>query len=307
VATSEALDTLSTEDINPRTTDIDQLSTLEMLRRINEEDVLVPKAVAHELEIVAAVVDQVVAALQAGGRLIYVGSGTSGRLGVLDAAECPPTYGSPPWQIQAVLAGGADAMTRAVENAEDDEAAAERAMDALQLGRQDVVLGIASSGRTPFVTGALARARACGATTVALVANAAGPVAEVADWVIAPRTGPEVIAGSTRMKAGTAQKLVLNMISTAAMVRLGHTYGNLMVDMHPRNDKLRLRSRRIVMQATGCDQQTASATLEAATGEIKTAIVMLLAEIAPAEARARLARAHGMVRQALADRGSGSI
>jgi N-acetylmuramic acid 6-phosphate etherase len=301
VATSDALSTVLTEDVNPRTADIDQLSTLEMLRRISEEDALVPGAVARELEIVAAVVDRVVAALREDGRLIYVGSGTSGRLGMLDAAECPPTYGSPPWQIRAVLAGGAEAMTQAVENAEDDGLAGERAMDALQVGAHDVVLGIASSGRTPFVAGALAQARARGAATVALVANAGGPVAAVADWVIAPQTGPEVIAGSTRMKAGTAQKLVLNMISTATMVQLGRTHGNLMVDMRPRNDKLRLRSRRIVMQATGCDPQTAARVLDAAAGEIKTAIVMLLAGISAADARGRLAQAHGVVRYALAE------
>ncbi len=167
MATSDALSTVSTEDVNPRTADIDQLSTLEMLRRINEEDALVPGAVARELEIVAAVVDRVVAALREDGRLIYVGSGTSGRLGMLDAAECPPTYGSPPWQIQAVLAGGAEAMIRAVENAEDDGLAGERAIDALQVGAHDVVLGIASSWRTPFVAGALTQARARGAATVA--------------------------------------------------------------------------------------------------------------------------------------------
>lgn len=296
---SENPNGLSTEDVNPRTVDIDQLETIEILRRINDEDALVAPAVTRELESVAVVVEAVVQALRAGGRLIYVGSGTSGRLGVLDAAECPPTYGIDPRQVQAVLAGGAAAMTTSIEDAEDDAVAGAQAMLALAVGPQDVVLGIASSGRTPFVVGALEHARACGARTAALVANPQGPVAAAAEWVIVPWTGPEVITGSTRMKAGTAQKLILNMISTTAMIRLGHTYGNLMVDMQPRNDKLRIRAQHIVALATGCDPSIAAATLDAANGEIKTAILMLLCDMPAAEARERLAQANGVVRDAL--------
>lgn len=292
---------VTTEDINPRTVDIDLVSTAEMLRRINAEDARVAEAVGRELVSVEAVVERVVAALTAGGRLIYVGAGTSGRLGVLDAAECPPTYGTDPRQVQAVLAGGPVAMTRSVEAAEDDEEQGAGAVETLGVGTRDVVLGIASSGRTPYVVGALRRARARGSYTAALVGNADGPVAAMAHVVIAPRTGPEVVAGSTRLKAGTAQKLVLNMISTAVMIRMGHTLGNLMVDMRATNTKLRARAQRIVVHATGRAANDVARALGDADGEVKTAIVMLRADIGADEARYRLARAHGVVRGALVD------
>jgi N-acetylmuramic acid 6-phosphate etherase len=291
----------STEDVNPRTTDIDRLSTLEILKRINDEDATVAGAVARELVTIAAVVDRVVDSFGRGGRLIYAGSGTSGRLAVLDAAECPPTYGTPPRQVLALLAGAPEALTASVEDAEDDEAQGARAVRDLGVDGRDMVVGIASSGRTPYVVGALRQARALGAGTAALVANRHGPVAAVAELVIAPDTGPEVIAGSTRMKAGTAQKLVLNMISTAAMVRTGRTFGNLMVDLQPRNNKLRARARRIVMLAAQCDPEAAEEALVAAGGEVKTAILMLLGSMQAAEARERLARAQGIVRRALDD------
>ena len=290
---------LSTEEVNPRTVDIDRLPTLEILQRINAEDATVAEAVARELPIIAAVVDRVVDAFAQGGRLIYVGSGTSGRLGVLDAAECPPTYGTHPQQVQALLAGAPMAMTASVEDAEDDEAAGARAVRDVGVDGRDVVLGIASSGGTPYVVGALREARSCGATVAALVANPDGDVAAAAEFVIAPHTGTEVIAGSTRMKAGTAQKLVLNMISTAAMIRTGRTFGNLMVDMKPRNSKLRTRARRIVMLAAQCDEETAANALSAADGEVKTAILMLLAGLQAAEARDKLASASGVIRRAL--------
>ena len=290
---------LSTEDVNPRTVDIDRLSTQDILRCINDEDATVAGAVAHELPAIAAIVDRIVAALDQGGRLIYVGSGTSGRLGVLDAVECPPTYGVSPQRVVALLAGGPAAMTLSVEGAEDDEVQGARAVRDLGVSERDVVLGIASSGRTPYVAGALREAHVLGAGTAALVANAGGAVAAAADIVIAPDTGPEVIAGSTRMKAGTAQKLVLNMISTAAMIRTGHTFGNLMVDLQPRNSKLRARARRIVMLAAQCDPAGAEAALAAADGEVKTAILSLLSGVAAAEARSRLTTSRGVIRRAL--------
>jgi N-acetylmuramic acid 6-phosphate etherase len=289
-----------TEARNPRTADVDALPTGDILRLINQEDATVAAAVARELPAIEAVVERVVAAFRAGGRLIYVGAGTSGRLGALDAAECPPTYSTDPRQVQALLAGGPIAMTTSVEAAEDDEQQGAREIDALGADSHDVVLGIAASGRTPYVVGALRRARARGATGVALVGNRQGPLAESAELVIAPDTGPEVIAGSTRMKAGTAQKMVLNMISTAVMIRTGHTYGNLMVDVKASNRKLRERARRIVAEATGADDATVAQALGDAAGEVKTAIVMLLAGASVAQARERLARAEGVVRRALA-------
>ena len=290
---------MTTEDRHPHTVDIDTLPMSQILRRINAEDATVAPAVARELPAIEVVVDRVVDAFRAGGRLIYVGAGTSGRLGVLDASECPPTFSTNPHQVQAVLAGAPAALTRSVEGAEDDEAQGAREVDALAVDGRDVVLGIAASGRTPYVVGALRRARERGATAAALVANPDGPVAATAELVIAPRTGPEVIAGSTRMKAGTAQKMVLNMISTAAMIRTGHTYSNLMVNVQATNSKLRERARRIVAQATGVDAETAARTLAEADGQVKTAIIMLLAGVPAAEARERLARAGGIVRQAL--------
>ena len=296
---SDRPDGMSTEDVNPRTIGIDQLPTIEILRLINAEDALVAGAVARELPAITAVVERVVAAFKEGGRLIYAGSGTSGRLAVLDAAECPPTYGTPPWQVQALLAGAPTSLTSSVEDVEDDEAQGARAVADLRVDGRDVVLGVASSGRTPYVVGALRAARGLGACTAALVGNPAGPVAAEADLVIAPQTGPEVIAGSTRMKAGTAQKLVLNMISTAAMIRTGHTYGNLMVDMQPRNSKLRARAQRIVAQATECDLATAGRALDAAGGEVKTAVLMVLTGATAPEARIRIAGAGGVLRNAL--------
>lgn len=296
---SDRPDGMSTEDVNPHTIGIDQLPTIEILRLINAEDALVAGAVARELPAIASVVERVVAAFNKGGRLIYAGSGTSGRLAVLDAAECPPTYGTPIWKVQALLAGAPASLTSSVEDVEDDEVKGARAVADLRVDGRDVVLGIASSGRTPYVVGALRAARGLGASTAALVGNATGPVAAEAELVIAPRTGPEVIAGSTRMKAGTAQKLVLNMISTAAMIRTGHTYGNLMVDMQPRNSKLRARAKRIVAQAAECDLATAGRALDAAGGEVKTAVLMVLTGTTAPEARARIASAGGVLRRAI--------
>ncbi|MGH2410226.1 MAG: N-acetylmuramic acid 6-phosphate etherase, partial [Chloroflexota bacterium] len=269
------------------------------LHLINEEDQGVPRAVARVLPAIEAVVEKVVAALNAGGRLLYVGAVTSGRLATLDAAECPPTYGIDPQRIQAIMAGGPGAMTESVEGAEDDAGQGARDIDALAVGERDVVLGIAASGRTPYVVGALNRARELGACPAALVGNPRGPVAEAADLVIAHDTGPEVVAGSTRMKAGTAQKMILTMISTAAMIRTGRTYGNLMVYMRISNSKLRRRAIRMVSQATGANEETARDALTTAEGQIPTAIVMIETGLSPTQARERLAQAGGMVRKAL--------
>lgn len=288
-----------TESVNPRTRDIDLWSTAAILRQINEEDTLVAPAVAAELPAIAALVDRIVTSLQLGGRLIYVGAGTSGRLAVQDAAECQPTYGTPHWQVQALLAGAPEALTKSVEAVEDDDAAGGAAMEERAIGPHDVVVGVAASGRTPYVWGALRRARARGALTAALVSVPGGPVAQAAEIVIAPRTGPEVIAGSTRMKAGTAQKMVLNMISTAAMIRCGRTFGNLMVDMQAQNKKLQRRAVQMVACACGVDAMVAARALDEANGEVKTAIVLVLAAIPAEAARARLTEAHGVVRMAL--------
>ena len=288
-----------TEEPNARTGAIDTLGPLDILRLISEEDAAVPAAVARELPRIAAAVEQVVRAFRAGGRLIYVGAGSSGRLGVLDAAEIPPTYGTDPGQVVALLAGGAAAMARSVEFAEDDEGRGGEEVDALAVTGRDVLVGIAASGSTPYVAGALRRGRARGAYAIALVGNADGPVARAADLVIAPQTGPEVVTGSTRMKAGTAQKLILNMLSTTAMICTGHTYGNLMVNMRASNDKLRERMRRIVATAAGTDREMAAQALSMADDEMKTAIVMLLANVGAGEARLRLGRASGVVRDAL--------
>ncbi len=288
-----------TERVNARTADIDTLSALEILRLISEEDATVPAAVARELPAIAACVERVAHALRNGGRLIYAGAGSSGRMGVLDAAECYPTYGVDSSQVLALLAGGPAAMTNSVEAAEDNTTRGGEDVDALGVNEQDVVVGIAASGHTPYVVGVLRRARERGAYAVALVGNGAGSVASAADLVIAPATGPEVIAGSTRMKAGTAQKLVLNMISTTAMILTGRTFGNLMVNMRAVNDKLRERMRRIVAEAAQVSLEVAEAALAASDHDMKTAIVMLLSGVDAAEARQRLERASGVVRDAV--------
>ena len=287
------------EDINVRSVGLDSLPTLEVLRLINDEDAQVADAVARQMPEIAKVVEGAVAALASGGRLIYVGAGTSGRLGMLDAAECIPTFGLEPGKVLAILAGGPAAMTASIEAAEDDAEAGGRAMLDHGVGRNDLVLGIASSGRTPFVVGALRQAGMLGAATAALVGNPDGPVAASAAVVIAVHTGAEVLAGSTRLKAGTAQKMVLNMISTAAMVRLGRTYGNLMVDLRPTNEKLRGRACRIVAAAAETDEDTAARALAEADGEVKTAIVALKTRASPARARTLLANAQGVLRKVL--------
>ncbi|HEY0854579.1 MAG TPA: N-acetylmuramic acid 6-phosphate etherase [Devosia sp.] len=294
------LQRLVSEGRNPRTTDIDLMSSLEIVSTINAEDHTVADAVAETLPQVAQAVDAIVAAFNAGGRLVYTGAGTSGRLGVLDASECPPTYGTPPSMVVGLIAGGLDALVNASEGAEDraDFGAADLA--AIGLSARDVVVGIAVSGRTPYVIGALDYARAQGATTVALTCNPESPIAAMADISIAPVVGPEVITGSTRMKSGTAQKLVLNMLSTASMVRIGKTYGNLMVDMIASNKKLVARAARMVSQATGATLAEAEDALTKAGNHSKLAILMILTGDDADTAREKLKTASGVLRRAIA-------
>lgn len=289
----------TTEGRNNRTMDLDEFTVHELLTAMNDEDRLVPDAVRRVLPAVERTVDLAVSALRSGGRLIYQGAGTSGRLGVLDAAECPPTFGVSPGVVLGVLAGGDAAMFRSEEGAEDS---AERGRDdlaALGLTAADVVIGIAASGRTPYVLGGLDYARSVGASTVALSCNPGAAISAHAEVAIEIDNGPEVLTGSTRLKAGTSQKLVLNMISTAAMVRTGKAFSNLMVDVAPSNVKLADRVVRIIGEATGCDEAAARAAADAAGGHAKTAIVMILADVDAPTARARLAAADGFVRAAI--------
>lgn len=289
-----------TERRNPATMELDQLPTLEMVQVMNAEDATVAVAVRATLPAVAAAIDAISRRMQQGGRLIYVGAGTSGRLGALDAAECPPTFGTPPDLVVALMAGSARAFAQAVEGAEDDAAKGAADIAALDAGAADSVVGIAASGRTPYVLGAMAEAQRRGSLVVSLTCIDPSPMAGLAAIAIAPLTGPEVLTGSTRLKAGTAQKLVLNMLSTGVMVRLGKTYGNLMVDMQPSNAKLRVRARRMVEEATGLAAEAAETLLAQCNGEVKTAIVAALAGVPPAVARARLVGASGRVREAIA-------
>lgn len=295
------LNKLPTEQRNPNTADIDRLSTLEMVRRINDEDKKVAFAVERELESVAQAVDAIYESLSSGGRLIYCGCGTSGRLGVLDAAECPPTYSTDPEMVQGIIAGGERAMFKAAEGAEDNADAGREDMQKLRLNSRDIVVGIAASGRTPYVLGAMAYAHEIGAKTVALTCNKASDMNAAADISIGVETGPEVITGSTRMKSGTAEKMVLNMLSTGAMIKLGKVYGNLMVDVMPTNEKLVRRSISIVSTAAGVDEEVAKSTLESCGFSVKTAIVMLVRGLSADEARRRLDENGGVIARALGE------
>ncbi len=288
-----------TETRNPRSAHIDALSTLEMARLINQEDARVASAVETQLPQIARAIDEIANRVRDGGRLIYVGAGTSGRLGILDASECPPTYGTPPELVIGIIAGGRDAVTRSVEGAEDNLESPAHDLDAVNVNARDSVVGIAASGRTPYVSAALDEAKRRGALTISIACNHPSPLAEHADIVIAPLVGPEVITGSTRMKAGTAQKMILNMLSTGVMVRLGKTYGNLMVDVQPTNAKLRERAKRIVAEICGVSVHDAAHILEQNDGQVKTAIVATLANISPDAARERLKNANGAVHRAL--------
>lgn len=288
-----------TEQRNPRTRGLDRKSTIEILRAINREDAQVALAVRRVLPQIGRAVDAIVKAFERGGRLIYVGAGTSGRLAVLDASECPPTFGMPPRMVQAVIAGGDRALRRAIEGAEDSTSGGARDLRVLGVTRNDVVIGIAASGRTPYVIGALGLARQRGATTVGVTSNRVSPVARVAQISITPDTGPEAVAGSTRMKAGTAQKLVLNMLSTAAMIRIGRVYENWMVGVALTNQKLRQRAERILEEAAGVSASAANHALRQAGHNLPTALVMTKAGVGLSEARKELTNARGNVRKAL--------
>jgi len=290
---------LATEQRNPRTMDLDTLDVPELLARINAEDRMVADAVAKELPWIARAVDLVVASFRAGGRLVYAGAGTSGRLGVLDASECPPTFGSDPDQVVGVIAGGYAAVVRAVEGAEDRREEGIRAVDDLAVGAEDTVVGIAASRRTPFVVAAIERARERGARTVYVTCTPREEFQLPVDVAICPVVGPEVLMGSTRMKAGTAQKLVLNMISTAAFVRTGKAYENMMVDLMANSQKLVERSRRTVMAVTGVDYDAAARAIEVAGRSVKSAIVMLKLGCPREEAERLLRQTGGFVRHAI--------
>lgn len=293
------LGALVSETRNPRTMDLDALSTLDMVTRFNEQDALVAQAVKATLPSVALAVDAAFEALHAGGRIIYMGAGTSGRLGVLDAAECPPTFGVSHDKVIGLIAGGPGALLKAVEGAEDNPQLGEDDLKNLGLQARDVVIGLAASGRTPYVIGGLHYARDCGCRTVAISCNPDSPVAQAADIAISPVVGPEALTGSTRLKSGTAQKLVLNMISTGAMVKTGKVYQNLMVDMKATNLKLVDRACRIVMEATGAQREEAQAMLKQTDYEVKPAILMVLSGLNVAQARERLAQSQGYLRVAL--------
>ena len=298
------LSTLTTESRNTASENIDNLSTLEMLQVINEEDKKVALAVEEQLPVIAQAVDAITHAFATGGRLIYCGAGTSGRLGILDASECPPTYGTPREQVVGLIAGGKTAILQAVENAEDSLTLGEQDLRDLALNERDVVVGIAASGRTPYVIGALKYARSVGAKVGAIACNRGSEIGKLADFAIEPLVGPEVVTGSSRMKAGTAQKLILNMLTTGAMIRSGKVFGNLMVDVEATNAKLLQRQVNIVVQATGCAPGEAEAALNACQRHCKTAIVMILADVSAADAEELLASNRGFIRSAIQGIGS---
>jgi len=292
---------LTTEAANPDSADLDKLTSVELVRLINAEDAKIAAAVAEQSGVIAEAVDLIAARLADGGRLIYLGAGTSGRLGVLDASECPPTFNADPAQVVGLIAGGDGALRLAVEGAEDSMELGAEDLRKQKPTAKDVVVGIAASGTTPYVIGALDEARSVGAATIGLTCNRDAPIAEHADITIAVVTGPEVLAGSTRMKAGTATKMVLNILTTATMVRLGKTYGNLMVDLRASNEKLIGRSLRILQSLSGLELAEATAVLDASGGELKTAIVSQRLDIDADKARQRLQEAGGRLRAALGE------
>jgi N-acetylmuramic acid 6-phosphate etherase len=293
------LETLSTEQLLPTARHLDRMSSLEMARLINHEDATVARAVRRVLPQIARAIDVVADAIRDGGRLIYVGAGTSGRLGALDASEIPPTFNTNPRTVQYIMAGGPQALGASTEASEDDTRLAIREMKKRKPTKRDVVLGIATSGRTPFTIAALEYAHSRGARTIALTCNRNSPLEQAADFAIVTQVGPEVVAGSTRMKAGTAHKMVLNMISTGAMTRLGYVYGNLMVNVWTKNEKLVQRAIRILEQATGADSDTASRALKAAGNRTPVAVVMLAAGVNRSQAAAALKKSKGHVRRAI--------
>jgi N-acetylmuramic acid 6-phosphate etherase len=293
------LEKLLTEQRNPASAEIDTLPTEEVLRIVNAEDHQVADAVEREIPAIARAVDAIVEAFQRGGRLFYIGAGTSGRLGVLDASECPPTFSVPPEMVQGIIAGGPAALSRATEATEDDPATGARDLTEHGFTARDVLVGIAASGRTPYVLGAVEEAKRLGAVTVGIGCTPDSELARAAAVAITPLVGPEVIAGSTRMKAGTAQKLVLNMLTTGAFIRMGYVYGNLMVNVQPKNAKLADRARRIVAQAAGVTYERAGELLDTAGNSVRVAIVMGKTGAARLEAERRLAAAGGSISRVL--------
>ncbi|MFD7146745.1 MULTISPECIES: N-acetylmuramic acid 6-phosphate etherase [Streptomyces] len=294
------LATLTTEAFRPELAEIDRQSTGEIARIMNGEDATVPAAVAERLPQIAAAIDATAERMARGGRLIYAGAGTAGRLGVLDASECPPTFNTDPSEVIGLIAGGPSAMVTAVEGAEDSKELAAADLDGLELSADDTVVGISASGRTPYAIGAVEHARERGALTIGLSCNAGSALGTAAEHGLEVVVGPELLTGSTRLKAGTAQKLVLNMISTITMIRLGKTYGNLMVDVRASNEKLRARSRHIVSLATGASDAEIEAALAATDGEVKNAILVILGQVDGPTAAVRLTEADGHLRAALA-------
>ncbi len=295
----QTLSTLITEQRNPNSMHVDSLSALEIVQLMNEEDKQVPLAIEKCLPQIAQAVECIVAAFQQGGRLVYIGAGTSGRLGVLDASECPPTFGVSPEMVKGIIAGGERALRHPIEGAEDSKAQAEVDLQTIQLSSKDVLVGIAASGRTPYVIGALEYAKSLGSVTVSIASNPNSAMANIVDIAIDTVVGPEVLTGSSRLKSGTAQKLVLNMLTTASMILMGKCYQNLMVDVQASNEKLKARAIRIVMQATDCDKALAEETLKQADQNAKLAIMMILSGLDRAQAEALLEKHQGKLQLAL--------
>ena len=295
----QTLSTLITEQRNPNSMHVDSLSALEIVQLMNEEDKQVPLAIEKCLPQIAQAVERIVAAFQQGGRLVYIGAGTSGRLGVLDASECPPTFGVLPEMVKGIIAGGERALRHPIEGAEDSKAQAVVDLQTIQFSSKDVLVGIAASGRTPYVIGALEYAKSLGSVTVSIASNPNSAMANIVDIAIDTVVGPEVLTGSSRLKSGTAQKLVLNMLTTASMILMGKCYQNLMVDVQASNEKLKARAIRIVMQATDCDKALAEETLKQADQNAKLAIMMILSGLDRAQAEALLEKHHGKLQLAL--------
>ena len=295
----QTLSTLITEQRNPNSMHVDSLSALEIVQLMNQEDKQVPLAIEKCLPQIAQAVECIVAAFQQGGRLVYIGAGTSGRLGVLDASECPPTFGVSPEMVKGIIAGGERALRHPIEGAEDSKAQAEVDLQTIQFSSKDVLVGIAASGRTPYVIGALEYAKSLGSVTVSIASNPNSAMANIVDIAIDTVVGPEVLTGSSRLKSGTAQKLVLNMLTTASMILMGKCYQNLMVDVQASNEKLKARAIRIVMQATDCDKALAEETLKLADQNAKLAIMIILSGLDRAQAEALLEKHHGKLQLAL--------
>ena len=295
----QTLSTLITEQRNPNSMHVDSLSALEIVQLMNKEDKQVPLAIEKCLPQIAQAVECIVAAFQQGGRLVYIGAGTSGRLGVLDASECPPTFGVSPEMVKGIIAGGERALRHPIEGAEDSKAQAVVDLQAIQFSSKDVLVGIAASGRTPYVIGALEYAKSLGSVTVSIASNPNSAMANIVDIAIDTVVGPEVLTGSSRLKSGTAQKLVLNMLTTASMILMGKCYQNLMVDVQASNEKLKARAIRIVMQATDCDKTLAEETLKQADQNAKLAIMMILSGLDRAQAEALLEKHQGKLQLAL--------